>query len=82
LREKRVLKNVINVIETKITRMGLLDFLRAKSFDELMDEYEKSYADPKRRFKILQEARKVAKTPEQELILVTTWNEFREQYGP
>jgi len=61
--------------------LGFLDFLRGKSFDELMAEYEKAYGDPQRRLKILQEAAKVAKTDVEKLILVTTWNEFKEQHG-
>jgi len=46
-----------------------------------MDEYERAYGDPQRRLRILQEAAKVAKTDEEKLILVTTWNEFKQQHG-
>ena len=54
----------------------------AKSFDQLMDEYEKAREDPKRKLMVLKEARKAMKTPEQKTKLNKIWDEFIEQYGP
>ena|GEM_PF-4810658 len=50
----------------------------AKSFDQLMDEYQRAREDPKRKLMVLKEARKAVKTPEQTTKLNKTWDEFIE----
>jgi len=72
--------------------MGILDkFLRKKSFQEVMDEYDELcrgtsyYNKPrgmeewlKKKGMMLIEASKLAKTPEQELVVIVNMNTVKE----
>ena len=55
--------------------------VQKKSFDALMDEYNKSFSNPQKQRKLLRQASEVAKTPLVKIVLNSTWLSFKQLHG-
>ena len=55
--------------------------VQKKSFDALMDEYENSFGNYQKQRKLLRQAAEVAKTPQEKIVLNSTWLSFKQRHG-
>ena len=55
--------------------------VQKKSFDALMDEYDKSFGNPQKQRKLLRQAAEVAETPLEKIVLNSTWLSFKQLHG-
>lgn len=51
---------------------------KKKSFDELMEEYNKAFGNPQKKLKILQQAAKIAKDDKEKLIINAKWLQLKQ----